>query len=116
MFQSVAGYPRIQCYEFEPAGGGLFLVGSNGVTHEHGNRNRADASRNGSDPACNLFHAVGVDVADDYRGAVRSRDLINADINDGGSRLNHIGAEEFGLSDRNEHGIRPTRVRRNRPV
>ena len=85
-----------------------------GIAHEHRDCNRANAARNGRDPARDLFHAIGVDISDDDRLAVRARNLIDADINDRSARFHHVGAQKSGFADRDEHGVGPTRMRRNR--
>src|SRR5262245_12086099 len=72
---------------FQQAGGSLFFVSGNRVTHEHGNSNRTDATGYGSDPAGDLFDAFGVDIADNDRYPIGSWNLINADIDNGSSGL-----------------------------
>ena len=100
---------------------------SDGIAHEHGDGERADAAGNGSERAGDLrdigmdvaddgggvfaefFEAVGK-VAEDFGGLLRVGDAIDADVNDGGSGLHIIGFDKGGAADGGDENIGITQV------
>src|SRR5262249_17944623 len=74
-----------------------------GVVEQHGDGHGPDAAGNGADCRCDVLDTLEIDVA----GRLAVGQAIHADIDDHGTRPDHIGLEKMGLAEGGHKDIRP---------
>ena len=79
----------------------LQFAGGKRVAQEHGNRQRADASRNGRNGRGDLPDSREIDVADEL-----AVDAIDANIDDDSTDLDHVGGDQPRLPDGSDQNVR----------
>ena len=86
--------------------------GTDGVAHEHGDGHWADAARVRRDFPGDRLHGGEVDITHEPVALLGGGivDSIDADIDHGCARLDHVGLDELGHAHRRDDDVRPAAV------
>ncbi len=91
------------------------IGGFQGVSEEHGDGHRADASGDGSDGRDFFGYGIEVYVANEAIAALSfgSVDAVDADVDDDGALADHIARDVERLSDGGDEDVRLSRYGRH---